>query len=63
MNEEPTQETLAHLLTMQPMRRLVTLVCVACAYEWVQPVVGRCPRCHGDAQAVGAARVSAVRTV
>lgn len=24
------------------------LMCLQCKYEWTQPAIGRCPRCHTD---------------
>lgn len=64
MNEEPTPEVLAHLLKVQPMRQLSSLLCAGCGYEWVQPAAtGNCPKCHRAAQPVGRPRVSALRVV
>lgn len=61
-NDDPTPETLAHLVEVQPMRRLVSLVCSRCTYEWIQPAAfGNCPRCHAPSVATGAVRVSALR--
>lgn len=64
MNEEPTPETLQHLVEVQPMRRLISHVCNACKYEWVQPAVGgKCPKCHMSSEIVGSPRISALRVV
>lgn len=59
-----TPEELARLVKQQPMRRIVTLVCSACRYEWGQPsMIGKCPRCHSASTQPVAQRISAYRTV
>lgn len=64
MNEEPDAETIARVVKQQPMRRMQTMVCSVCKYEWVQPSDrGRCPKCHFDAAPAGDARISMLRVV
>jgi Zn finger protein HypA/HybF involved in hydrogenase expression len=64
VNDEVTPETLTHLVKVQPTRLLISMQCMLCHYEWVQPAsTGRCPKCHGESHVVGAPRVSALRVI
>jgi len=63
MSDEPTPEDLYQMVTAQPMRRLLTMVCLHCKREWTAPAQGNCPQCHSDRTIKIGSRISGLKTV